>query len=410
MKSWIAFFILLTVAVNFANEGVTITQITHGPKHHWFGYYDKWQFDPSGRYVLSNQVDFEGRSPEADDVIKVGMIDLQKNNEWIELGESRAWNWQQGCMLQWRPGSDHEVVWNDRIDGRFVCHILNIKTGEKRTIPRAIYTISPDGTWAMAPDFERIQDMRPGYGYAGIADPNARDLRPEGAGIYKINMDTGESELVISINQIAEIPFEKEDLSSAKHYFNHLLFNTDGSRFIFLHRWRQYDSEQYKTVGGFGTRMFTASPDGESIRVIDPYGYTSHFIWRDPQHILAWARVPSHGSAFYLFEDAAEENIQPVGLDVMTRNGHCTYLPGNEWILNDCYPDENRNQTVYLYNIATQDTTTLGTFYLPPDYKGEWRVDTHPRYNRDGTQVCVDGVAEGQGRQLYLIDIKSIVD
>jgi hypothetical protein len=26
--------------------------ITQGPKHHWFGYYDKLQFDPSNRYVL----------------------------------------------------------------------------------------------------------------------------------------------------------------------------------------------------------------------------------------------------------------------------------------------------------------------------------------------------------------------
>lgn len=391
-------------------ELIKIQQITQGPNHHWFGYYDKWQFDPTGRYVLGNQVDFEGRSPRADDVIKVGMVDLQDNNRWIELGESRAWNWQQGCMLQWRPGTKSQVVWNDQVDGQFVCHILNIETGEKRTIPRAIYTISPDGTWAMAPDFERIQDMRPGYGYAGIADPNARVLRPDNAGIYKINLETGKSELVISIDQIANIPFEQEDLSDAKHYFNHLLFNTDGSRFIFLHRWRNYDSELYKNVGGFGTRMLTASPDGQDIRVIDPYGYTSHFIWRDPHFILAWAQVPTHGRAFYLFKDADQENIQPVGLDVMTRNGHCTYLPGNEWILNDCYPDENREQTVYLYNIATQDTTTLGRFYLPPEYKGEWRVDTHPRYNHAGTHVCIDGVAEGQGRQLFLIDIANVVD
>ena len=109
-------------------------------------------------------------------------------------------------------------------------------------------------------------------------------------------------------------------------------------------------------------------------------------------------------------EDAKQENIQPVGLNVMTKNGHCTYLPGNAWILNDCYPDENRFQTVYLYNVATQDTVTLGKFYLPPESRGEWRVDTHPRYNREGTQVCIDGVVEGKGRQLFLIDIKDIVE
>ena len=38
-----------------------IRQITQGPKFHWFGYYDKLQFDPSCRYVLGMEVDFEGR-------------------------------------------------------------------------------------------------------------------------------------------------------------------------------------------------------------------------------------------------------------------------------------------------------------------------------------------------------------
>ena len=51
--------------------------ITRGPRHHWFGYYDKLQFDPTGRYVLGMSVPFEHRSPEPDDVITVGMVDLQ---------------------------------------------------------------------------------------------------------------------------------------------------------------------------------------------------------------------------------------------------------------------------------------------------------------------------------------------
>ena len=76
-----------------------VRAITKGPKYHWFGYYDKWQFDPTNRYVLGMQVDFEGRSPQPDDVIKVGMIDVTESDRWIELGESRAWCWQQGCML-----------------------------------------------------------------------------------------------------------------------------------------------------------------------------------------------------------------------------------------------------------------------------------------------------------------------
>src|SRR4026208_1154899 len=90
-----------------------VRAITKGPKFHWFGCYDKLEFDPTGRYVLGMEVGFENRTPVPDDVLKVGMVDLQDGERWIELGESRAWCWQQGCMLQWIPGSESEVIWND---------------------------------------------------------------------------------------------------------------------------------------------------------------------------------------------------------------------------------------------------------------------------------------------------------
>ena len=65
--------------------------ITNGPKHHWFGYYDKLQFDPTNRFVLCMEVDFEGRSPKPEDEISIGMIDLKNDDKWIKLGNSKAW-------------------------------------------------------------------------------------------------------------------------------------------------------------------------------------------------------------------------------------------------------------------------------------------------------------------------------
>ncbi|MGB9606021.1 MAG: hypothetical protein ACPL88_09105, partial [Bryobacteraceae bacterium] len=64
-----------------------------GPKFHWFGYYDKRQFDPSGRYVLGMEVGFEHRSPRPDDAVQLGMVDLRRNDLWIPLAQTRAWNW-----------------------------------------------------------------------------------------------------------------------------------------------------------------------------------------------------------------------------------------------------------------------------------------------------------------------------
>ena len=146
------------------------------------------------------------------------------------------------------------------------------------------------------------------------------------------------------------------------------------------------------------------------MRLVDPSGRTSHFIWRDPGHILAWSWHASHGNAFYFFEDKTGGKVEVVGSGVMTDNGHCTYLPGNAWILNDTYPQGPRRlQRPYLYRVATGRRVPLGHFHLPPEYRGEWRCDTHPRFSPDGRTVAIDSPHTGDGRQLHLIDISGIV-
>lgn len=380
-----------------------VRAITKGPKHHWFGYYDKLEFDPASRRILGMQVDFEYRSPRPDDEIRIGMVDIADGDKWTDLGSSTAWGWQQGCMLQWIPGSDSKVIWNDREDGVYVSRILDVDGGNMSTVSAPIYAMGPDGTWAVSTDFRRLNDTRPGYGYVGIPDPNSDLLAPEDVGIWKIDLTTGERDLLISVARAAAIPNSNSDTDGMKHYFNHLLVSPDGSRLIFLHRWRSPDGR-----GTFGTRMFTIGSDGSDPYVLDPHGRTSHFIWRDPDHVLAWAWHPSHGEKFYLFRDRTDET-EVIAPDTMPLNGHCTYLPGHRWILNDTYPDQDRLQHPYLYEVASGRRVPLGHFRSPPEYTGEWRCDNHPRFSPDGRKVVIDSPHGGTGRQLYLIDISGIV-
>jgi len=181
------------------------------------------------------------------------------------------------------------------------------------------------------------------------------------------------------------------------------LFSPDGSRFIALHRWRY-------PKGNRLTRMITANPDGSDVRIVDGNGYHSHFIWRDPTHILGRSNQPSHGRAFYLFEDGTDK-VEAVGPDIMQQDGHCTYLPGhnNEWILNDTYPDDQRLQHPYLYHVPSARKLDLAAIHSPEQYTGEWRCDTHPRHSRDGKLVCFDSPHRDQGRQLHLVDVSQIV-
>jgi hypothetical protein len=122
-------------------------------------------------------------------------------------------------MLQWLPGSASEVMWNDREGDHFVCHILDVKTGAKRTLPSPVYTVSPDGRWGLAPDFRRLNDCRPGYGYAGLPDPNRDKLAPEDAGIWKIDMQTGETKLLIPFSEIAAVPFDGRQVEASYRRF-----------------------------------------------------------------------------------------------------------------------------------------------------------------------------------------------
>ncbi len=376
--------------------------ITAGPNHHWFGYYDNLQFDPSARFALGIEVGFEHRPPTPEDRVRVGMVDLCDGDRWIGLGESRAWGWQAGCMLQWLPRSENEIIWNDREDSRFVSHVLNVETGQRRTLPHPVFTLSPDGFSALSIDFHRLEDMRPGYGYLGIRDPWFDVMAPEETGIHAIDLRSGESRLIVSLAEVASIPYPHGGISAAKHYFNVLIYSPGGTHFLFLHRWRFGG-------GGFHTRMLAARADGSDLTVVDHSGFTSHLIWRDDAQILAWSKRPSHGGAFYLLPNAADGSCGPdqvVGKERMPLNGHCTYLSDNSWILNDTYPQgDDRLQDLYLYHVPSDRRVDLGRFHAPPAYTDTLRCDLHPRSSPDGSRIVIDSAHGGNGRQMYLFEV-----
>jgi hypothetical protein len=376
--------------------------ITRGPKFHWFGYYDKLEFDSTNRYVLGMEADFEHRTPKPSDAIRIGMVDLVDNDRWIDLGQSTAWCWQQGCMLQWIPGSKSEIVWNDREGDHFVCHILDVSSGRKRTLPHPIYALCPDGKTAVTTDFSRLHDTQPGYGYAGVPDPYAAEQAPEASSIDRIDLVTGERHKLFSLAEIAALAKIPPGVKNVQHKFNHLLVNPSGTRFVFLHRWIGPKGEQ--------TRMFTAAIDGSDLRLIDGNGYTSHFIWRDPTHILAFSIQPKLGpnKHFYLFEDSPVGKIEVVGKEAMITDGHVTYLPNTDWIVCDTYV-QNGFQYPYLFHVPSGRKISLGKFAAPQPYRGEFRCDTHPRHSRDGKLIVIDAPQVGSGRQLHLIDVGKIV-
>lgn len=374
-----------------------IRRVTRGPKHHFFGYYDKRQWDPSGRYLLGYETDFMNRPPRPTDTAVIGLIDLNEGDAFTPLARTRAWCWQQGAMLQWLPGSQTEIIYNDRISDRFVSVILDVKSGERRTLPRPIYTVSNDGSWALSLNFSRLNVTRPGYGYAGLQDHRHDDPHPEDDGIYRMNLRTGNHQLVVDMASLAT--FEPDDtMTGATHWVNHLLVNPQDQRFIFLHRWSQEGNRRY-------TRMYTADPDGNE-RFLLPIEGASHFIWPDPNRVLVWAQTKEHGAHYYMCTDRTGE-VRPFAQGTLTRDGHCTLSKDGAWVLTDEYPDKEGMRPLILYRINDGRRFDIARLHSPPSLTGEIRCDLHPRWSPDGRFICVDSVHEGS-RQMYLLDVSAL--
>ena len=379
-----------------------VQQLTTGPQQHWFGYYDKQQISANSRYALGNQVDLFFRSPTPQDSLQVELIDLENSNQWTKLGQSSAWGWQQGCMLQWLPGSSEEVIWNARrddarLEDQFVSIIHNIKTGQRRILPKPIYTLSPDRQTGFGIDFARLQFFRPGYGYATRSgwteDTSVPEKAPEDTGIYRLDLQTGENELILSYADLSKLERPLGSTADNYHWINHLLVNPSGQRMIFLNRSRPYPTpEEYREGTGknlqgddlYVTRAITVDTDGSELYALNDSGQFSHFIWKGDDALCAWAEPEDkQEKAFYLFQDQSKQ-YQVVGQEAMRVNGHNTYVPNTdyEWILNDTYPQgEERMQELYLYHVPSKRKVILGRFHEPEKFSGEWRCDLHPRCN-----------------------------
>jgi len=180
---------------------------TGAPVYTGFFFYQCLQFDRMGRYLLGMKVDFDKREIRPDDRAEIGVIDLKDKNKWTTIGATTAWNWQQGARLQWRPESD-EIVWNDRPDDGtgFVCRVYDFRTGKRRTLPRPIYDLSPDGRTALTHDFEGDHQ---GTDYATKGDKADGQPAPNETGIWKMKMDTGEAQLIMPLDKMAAIAFPR---------------------------------------------------------------------------------------------------------------------------------------------------------------------------------------------------------
>lgn len=385
------------------DELLKAERLTKEDGYYFFGYYDTPAWSWNDRYHLCHKVAFCDRLPLAEDRAELGFIDL-RNNNFIVIGETTAWNFQQGSMLQWHPAYPQDtVIYNSRNGSAYEGVVLNLTTGKSHQLERPVANVDPTGRYAVSINFPRMYDFRPGYGYAGESDPYANVPHPQDDGIYLIDLLTGISRQTISLQQIWEFTkayFQGED---RKILINHITFNADGSRLVALVRCFPDKDKLWKTA------VVTMNMDGSDLFLLADYGYASHYHWRDREYLTIHAgemETNPEGEQLYVWKDKTRE-VQAIDKLFFLKDGHCSYSPDRRLMLYDSYPDADSYRHLYIYNLHTKKGMKLASYYSQPDLDGDIRCDLHPRWNRQGTFISFDSTHEGQ-RHVYQMDLRGL--
>jgi len=405
--------------------------------HYFFGYYDKSPLNRDNSKLLACKTSFIDRMPTKDDVLEIGYFEWQKSNKFIKVTETKAWNWQQGCMLQWlAPDYDKKIIYNDRVDNKFVTVILDIESSKKEILPMAYYAMSNDGKFVLCIDNERHYWFRGGYNYQGIENKEKKKPIDENDGIWYIDIRTKEIKQIITQKELLNIK-PLSNMKNTVHYVEHLMISPNNKRFCFLHRWKIED-------GGIYARFYTANVDGSDIYLLNDSGRMSHFCWRNDRELLGFGGMENSinklrkyknivkffikpflplyhkiigdrskirelitGDSYILFEDLTNKKIK-IAPDILREDGHPSFCKVDDSLMiTDTYPNPNDEfkEELILFDISKNEIVSkLKLNHLEEFASSAMRCDLHPKWSHDGKYICVDTLDKGY-RSIYVYEV-----
>lgn len=430
--------------------------------HYFFGFHDLKAWNSENDKVAALRISDIYAPPSGNTPCDVGYL---KENEFVKLGETYAYNYPQGARQQW-IGKTNLLVVNDKIDNKWGAKVYDTNTNSiAHELEDPVHVVTDEG-WAFGIDYARVHRVG-GYGYTGIVDESANQHAPSSSGIIKHNVYSKKRELLISIKSIAG--FQAKVRDGRHHYLTHLVLNPSQTRIAFLHRCKLPD-------GGETTRLMTIGVNGEDLRCIAS-GFLSHFDWKDDHDIAIWGRT---GSAIENIRSSRLVKIIPPGIlsfgkkvikkiiyrqrkvqttlfnwlilsdhdnhrqeylaqDSLTEDGHPMFCPNNrDWMICDNYPDKNGYRTLFLFQCSTKRKIDLGKYQMldaKPDmyksqialkdiepsvlkafsiedmsfYRSGLHCDLHPRWDTKGKYVAFDSIHEGK-RAIYSMDVSAYIN
>lgn len=359
----------------------------------FFGYFGMQPWSRDGRRYLYHR----WRAPHGRSVA-ICVKDAAAGGP-VEVGESRAWNFQQGSLAQWlRAGDAEAVLFNEVAERRLGCRII-LPGGRERRLDWPVQALHPAGTEAVSLNYRRLALIRPEYGYDVEVENFSPGQPPDRDGLWRVDLAAGEARLIVTLRDLMDFA-PRPEMADSRHKVNHVVYSPGGDRFVFMHRW----------LGPRGkfSRLYSAAADGSDLRLLLDHRVVSHYAWQDGRTLLVWGRTAA-GDGYFLL-DALGEGGDPVRVEALDGHGdgHPSFSPDRRWIVTDTYPDRSRMRRLLLCRRGTREALEVGAFHAPWRYDGPVRCDLHPRWSPDGRRISIDSAHEGS-RATYVVDVGAVV-
>lgn len=372
---------------------VKLKVITDSPLESFFGYYDKSPENVDGLVLALSTTCATKKLPSAQQPIE--LVVFSQTGESVFSVPVSVYNWQQGCRAHWL--TDDLFFFNDfdAESNKYISKVFSVSKQEKVKQFAFLVQDSFETSYFVSLNYRRLMALRPDYGYRNLPNLSGVELNDlEADGLWRVDYETGEGSLLISIAQACAVR-PLPEFSQAVHKFNHVMISPDGRQFIFMHRYfigqRRFD------------RLLLADASTGALKLLSDYGMVSHCFWVDSNTVLGYMRGPSDKDGYWLL-DVETGEFKPCLQDKLGSYGDGHPHVHGDWFVTDTYPDKARMQHLLLCNWKTGEVKELGEFFHGFEYVGETRCDLHPRFSPDGKAVFFDSVFTGQ-RQLYRMEL-----
>ena len=364
-----------------------------------------------------------------DDVAVVVRIDTSTRDERgnyviTPLDTSRAWNTQQGTMFYWNPEAPAtQFFFNDRDEesGKIFTVLFDVDRMERireyryDDTPIANAGVCPQGGFFYALNYGRMARLRPVTGYQGAFDWTVNDAHPSKDGLWKVDIETGEKELLVSFAAIASVMASENGiddntiLAGSHVYINHALSNRQCSKVYFFGRGAYQDgpnplvSKPELAID----KPFVVNTDGTGLKRVEHIGGHPEWSMDDSTLFGRTENMPSMKNQIVTYNVETDSITGALGSYFRKTSGDLTLSESGEMFANGWEEGDN-----LVYAVVRLDDGANGIAPLihrgNVHTSGDLRIDAAPRWNRRGDKLLVPGWSSSNNkRSLNIISVGS---